>query len=475
MTSIVRSTGPASAVHRAVGAAQTEQVAAMRRLSSGLRLTRAADDAAGLAVSQGLRAQIGGLRVALRNGQDAVSVLQVGEAALASTHDLLHRLRDLGVRAAASGSLNPAALDGIRREASLLLDGLDHVAATTRMHGTPLLDGALHARFQLGAGPDDGLVLTLPSATVAGLGLDALSWTGGLKDVTVVAGRADFGGQPGAPSLFTVDAADDDAVVALVAALGDPATDFTVNGTAVDLTGVGDRAGLAAALTDSGLVTATLVGGGVELRALTDGATPILVEGATGTSAPGVDAVPDAGGNAASVSVTVDLDDLAGSVTTSGGRTFDLARAATAVAAATGPAAKAAALASAAQAVFTDATVTVGDDGTFRVASNTSADETFTVRASGVQVTLEAVDAAIATVSRLRGRLGGTQNRVEHALSRQGVALENLTAAHARIVDADMGAGVVRLTSAGIRSQAALAVQAQVHACERAALALLLR
>src|SRR3954471_913231 len=78
----------------------------LEKLSSGFRINRAADDAAGLAISEGLRSQIGGLKVAVRNTQDGISVVQTSEAALTETHSILQRMRDLSVQASNSGGVN---------------------------------------------------------------------------------------------------------------------------------------------------------------------------------------------------------------------------------------------------------------------------------------------------------------------------------------------------------------------------------
>ena len=81
----------------------------LEKLSSGFRINRAADDAAGLAISEGLRSQIGGLKVAVRNAQDGISVVQTAEGALTETHSILQRMRDLAVQAANGGSQDTTA------------------------------------------------------------------------------------------------------------------------------------------------------------------------------------------------------------------------------------------------------------------------------------------------------------------------------------------------------------------------------
>ena len=91
----------------------------LEKLSSGFRINRAADDAAGLAISEGLRSQVGGLKVAVRNAQDGVSVVQTAEGALTETHSILQRMRDLAVQAANEGSNEHATSQGRRRTPSI--------------------------------------------------------------------------------------------------------------------------------------------------------------------------------------------------------------------------------------------------------------------------------------------------------------------------------------------------------------------
>src|SRR5215216_2412207 len=114
----------------------------LEKLSSGFRINRAADDAAGLAISEGLRSQIGGLKVAVRNTQDGISVVQTAEGALTETHSILQRMRDLAVQASNSGGLNDDAKDNIQSEIVQLKAELNRIAETTTFNGKKLLDGS---------------------------------------------------------------------------------------------------------------------------------------------------------------------------------------------------------------------------------------------------------------------------------------------------------------------------------------------
>src|SRR3712207_3573103 len=118
----------------------------LEKLSSGLRINRAADDAAGLSISEGLRAQIGGLKVAVRNAQDGVSVVQTAEGALTETHSILQRMRDLAVQAANDGALSDTDKAKANEEFSALKSELDDIAKKTTFNGTELLDGTYSSK-----------------------------------------------------------------------------------------------------------------------------------------------------------------------------------------------------------------------------------------------------------------------------------------------------------------------------------------
>jgi flagellin-like hook-associated protein FlgL len=144
----------------------------LEKLSSGFRINRAADDAAGLAISEGLRSQIGGLKVAVRNSQDGVSVVQTAEGALTETHSVLQRMRDLSVQASNSGGLNDDAKGNIQSEISQLKSELTRIADTTQFNGTKLLDGNYDGKFQVGANVGETINVSVSTAmSSTGLGV----------------------------------------------------------------------------------------------------------------------------------------------------------------------------------------------------------------------------------------------------------------------------------------------------------------
>ncbi|TQS39674.1 flagellin [Cryptosporangium phraense] len=121
----------------------------MEKLSSGLRINRAADDAAGLSVSEGLKSQIGGLTVAARNAQDGVNVAQTADGALGETSSILQRMRDLSVQAANSGSQDSDAKAAANTEFGALNKELDRIVQSTKFGSQSLLDGSYNGAFQV--------------------------------------------------------------------------------------------------------------------------------------------------------------------------------------------------------------------------------------------------------------------------------------------------------------------------------------
>ena len=153
----------------------------LEKLSSGFRINRAADDAAGLAISEGLRSQVGGLKVAVRNSQDGVSVVQTAEGALTETHSILQRMRDLAVQAANDGSLDTNAKAAADSEYQQLALELDDISSKTSFNGVKLLDGSFNKAFQVGANANDTLTVDLTAA------VDSATLLGTVGDLTSAA------------------------------------------------------------------------------------------------------------------------------------------------------------------------------------------------------------------------------------------------------------------------------------------------
>src|SRR5215212_2931834 len=125
--------------YRNLSATDTSLGKSLEKLSSGLRINRAADDAAGLSISESLRGQIGGLKVGVRNAQDGISVAQTAEGALTEVHSMLQRMNDLAVQynSGTQSVDSKAALEG---EFTALQDEIDRIATNTKFNGVTLFD-----------------------------------------------------------------------------------------------------------------------------------------------------------------------------------------------------------------------------------------------------------------------------------------------------------------------------------------------
>jgi len=181
--------------YRNLSVTDGQMAKSLEKLSSGFRINRAADDAAGLSISEGLRSQVGGLKVAVRNAQDGVSVAQTAEGALTEVTSMLQRMRDLTVQAGNTGSnggQSGAAVASIQEEITSLSTAIDDIAKRTQFNGTKLLDGSnASLTFQVGANGGETQSIALSNMDAATLGTDGI-------DVTANSTSAD---------LATVDAA----------------------------------------------------------------------------------------------------------------------------------------------------------------------------------------------------------------------------------------------------------------------------
>jgi flagellin len=158
----------------------------LERLSSGYRINRAADDAAGLVISEGLRSQVMGLKMATRNAQDGVSVVQTAEGALTETHSILQRMRELAVQAASTGSSDQPSRDAAQTEIVQLKSELDRIAATTQFGQQVLLDGTYGVTQASHSGTAAAGSVVVAASSAFSLDIDG---TGGLaaKDISVAA------------------------------------------------------------------------------------------------------------------------------------------------------------------------------------------------------------------------------------------------------------------------------------------------
>jgi len=153
--------------YRSLNATQNDLSKSLEKLSTGLRINRAADDAAGLSISEGLKSQVTGSAQAARNAQDGISVIQTAEGALTEVHSILQRVRDLAVQAG-NDSNNADSRLAITKEATALTDELTRISASTNFNGIQLLDGSAGAlKFQVGADGNANSQITVDLAASA--------------------------------------------------------------------------------------------------------------------------------------------------------------------------------------------------------------------------------------------------------------------------------------------------------------------
>lgn len=172
--------------HRQLNSASEAQGKSMEKLSSGLRINRAGDDAAGLSISEKMRGQIRGLDQASRNAQDGISLIQTAEGALNETHSILQRMRELTVQAGNEGTNQTEDFTAISDEITQLQSELDGIADRTEFNGKKLLDGNFDYDLQIGAnnGQQHNIAISSDGAgasfDAAGLGVDSgsLTWDG---------------------------------------------------------------------------------------------------------------------------------------------------------------------------------------------------------------------------------------------------------------------------------------------------------
>jgi flagellin len=153
--------------HRQLEGTGNKLSKSMERLASGYRINRASDDAAGLAISEKLRAQISGVAQAQRNSQDAISLVQTAEGALAEVHSMLQRVRDLAVQFN-NGTLSTSDKTAITDEISQLCNEVGRIGSDTKFNDIALLTGGTTISFQVGA--EDGQTISVSAASLFGSG-----------------------------------------------------------------------------------------------------------------------------------------------------------------------------------------------------------------------------------------------------------------------------------------------------------------
>jgi len=440
----------------------------LQRLSSGMRINSAKDDAAGLAITERFTAQIRGLNQAARNSNDGISLAQTAEGALGEVTNNLQRIRELAVQSAnATNSSSDRA--AMQQEVSQLVNEIDRVATTSNFNGVNLLDGTFTGQtFQVGANVGETIsIASIVDSTKGGLGLDngtATSTAGGATTAALTAGQLTVNG-------VEVGAAAQDAQ-AMAAAITATATNVTATaashnvnvGTFTD--GGAQTAGGSYTLTVNGVdITGSVTG----TNAITDTVMDAALDNTVET------ALNNAGITVSGSFATNDL-----TFTAADGRNIVISEAHTgadsAAAVATGTGTQRSTIASVVStgedlviAGAAGATATGLTAETVATSGNTLTVETV----SGANSLITAVDTALGTVNSSRATLGAVQNRFESVITSLQTSSESLSAARSRIQDTDFAAETANLTKAQILQQAGMAMMAQANSLPQNVLSLL--
>lgn len=444
---------------RNLNTSQSSLATSLQRLSSGLRINSAKDDAAGLAISERFTAQIRGLNQAGRNSNDGISLAQTAEGSLGSISSNLQRIRELAVQSAnATNSASDRA--ALQTEVSELIAEIDRTASQTTFNGVKLLDGTFTSQqFQVGA--NSGETVTVSSITSArsgdlGQALSA-TMTGGAVAGALAAGDLIVNGTD--VGVVAQDAK------AIAAAINSVQSTVTASANAITVAGAAmTPAALTGTITINGVTTAsvTTTTNAVTSRALvTDAINAIsAVTGVVATDTGSVVDLASADGRSivhSFTTLTSAATGVAGATSTHGTITLSTSDAAGIT------------LSGAAE---TDAGFTNNQTATAALAGTAvSLLDVSTV--SGANTALTSVDAALEAISTSRASLGAVQNRFEAIGVNLQINSENLSAARSRILDADFAAETANLTRAQILQQAGTSILAQANALPQNVLSLL--
>ncbi|MBG9994176.1 flagellin [Pseudoalteromonas sp. NZS127_1] len=465
----------------------------MERLSSGMRINSAKDDAAGLQISNRLTSQINGLAVAQRNANDGISMAQTAEGAMSESTSILQRMRELALQSA-NGSNSPEDREALQKEVSALQVELTRIADTTSFGGQQLLDGSYGSKtFQVGANANETINVSLSSVaaekiganqtnlqsatTVDGFGQVNETGTGTLAASTIAYGNLAISGREDSTVAIPAGASAEEAadlINQVTGATGVSAqartearlditgtqttagesVSFELNGEKVSFvatgTATGDEQAMAEAInsrTDEHGVTATIDNG--VLSVSDNSGANIEIVGFTGGTGSTLGIIPQGYDGTDGDTVTIatggtDSGRIAGAIQLNSSDTFST----------TGT-------------TFVDAVNTKVTS-----ALENAADIDITSQ-KGSQDALSVIDNAIANIDSQRAGLGAVQNRFSHTISNLANIAENVSASRSRIQDTDFAVETAHMTKNQILQQAGTSILSQANQVPQAAISLL--
>jgi flagellin len=491
---------------RNLNTSQSSLATSLQRLSSGLRINSAKDDAAGLSIAARFTSQIRGLDQARRNANDGISLAQTAEGALSGSQDILQRMRELAVQSAneTNSASDRGALQG---EVANLSSELDRIAQTTQFNGRNLLDGTFtYAQFQVGANANQTITATSANFRTNNYGSYRMG--------SMVQSSANAEASRGA--LFAGSTAT--TISSTVAAAARTGSVFTVNGSlgsanigvstsakdaAAKVNAATGQTGVSASATTEIKMSAMTASASYSFSITSDNATAVTVAFTTGAvlNADGLSAAVNAfNDKSATTGVTARVDDAGSAIvlTNASGNNITVATALNASAGYSlttfagaqvgGVAAYAAVVANAANTAVVTGELTLDSDKSFNVTGATG-DDWFTGAATAAQQqtvqyadvsskdaanrTIALIDGALSNVASQRARYGALQNRFETTVTSLQTTSENLSASRSRIQDADFAQETANLTRSQILQQAGIAMLAQANALPNQVLTLL--
>lgn len=423
---------------------------ALQRLSTGLRINSAKDDAAGLAISERFTTQIRGLNQAVRNANDGISFAQTAEGALGTLGNNLQRIRELAVQAA-NDSNSSGDRQALNNEVQQLVAEVNRVSAATQFNGQNILDGSLSTQVfqvganqnqtisitgvdtrgsQLGAALDTGtnILASERGATDASLTLNGVAITGYTAATATVSDVVNaINNQSADTNVTAIRATTTTTDPALAFAASTAARSVSINGVSISIAGGSTATTVATAINNFTTQTGvTAAGTGPLTLSNTDGADIVFVD----------DAVAVLGGDETFEAGIILATDVGETIAAAGA---DAAR--------------------------------LGLDAITAVDNTLNAVDVLTrTTANDALLTL---DFALDQVNGLRAELGAVQTRFESTISNLEIVTENLSAARSRIQDADFAAETAALTRAQILQQAGVAILSQANALPQTVLSLL--
>lgn len=481
---------------RNLNTTQSSLSIALQRLSSGLRINSAKDDAAGLAISNRMTAQIRGLNQAVRNANDGVSLAQTAEGALSQTTSLLQRVRELSIQSA-NATNSATDRSALQAEVNQLKSEVNRIASNTTFNGLKILDGTYtNQTFQVGSDANQTISVSISGASASDLAnysVSAVSSSASEGTGQAIAAAA-TAGSTNSITAQTLTVSGSSGTTTVAVSTGHSAYTIASNvNTVSSTTGVTAKATNVATLgaqSASGTVTMTLGSGSstavVQAAITTSDATALQkainnVSGTTGitatvsggtltlTQADGKDIIIEGYNSSAAASGTTMT------VTGAGGDAITLTNGTT-------------------DSTIVAGSVTFNSPNTFSVSSDiansgggildTAASTAVSASASlvsaidistssGAQSAIDVIDAALAKISAIRGDLGAVQSRFESTITSLQATAENLSSARSRVQDADFAAETAELTRTQILQQAGIAMLAQANALPQNVLTLL--